>query len=99
MASKAQEWIILTFSPLAAMKQVCLVGDFNQWKVGVDPMKKVFDGSYRITKKLPWGRYEYKFYADGIYWDDPQAKNQTVNSFGTRNSVLKVGLTGGIGQL
>jgi 1,4-alpha-glucan branching enzyme len=91
MASKKEESIILTFSPSAAMKQVSLVGDFNQWKVGVDPMKKVHDGSFRITKKLSWGRYEYKFYADGVYWDDPQAKGQTVNSFGTRNSVLKVG--------
>jgi len=91
MASNTQEWITLTFSPSGAMKQVCLVGDFNQWKVGLDPMKKITDGSFRITKKLPWGRYEYKFYADGIYCDDPQARDQTVNSFGTRNSVLKVG--------
>jgi 1,4-alpha-glucan branching enzyme len=91
MALKTQEWITLTFSPSAAMKQVCLVGDFNQWKVGVDPMKKVAEGSFRIAKRLPPGRYEYKFYADGIYWEDPQAKDQTANSFGTGNSVLKVG--------
>jgi 1,4-alpha-glucan branching enzyme len=91
MALKTQEWITLIFSPSAPMKQVCLVGDFNQWKVGVDPMKKVADGSFRITKKLPLGRYEYKFYANGMYWDDPQATDQTVNSFGTRNSVLRVG--------
>jgi 1,4-alpha-glucan branching enzyme len=91
MASNTQERITLTFSPSATVKQVCLVGDFNQWKVGVDPMKKVTEGSFRITKKLPLGRYEYKFYADGLYWDDPQARDQTVNSFGTMNSVLKVG--------
>ncbi len=91
MASKKQETITFNFSPSVPMKIVCLVGDFNEWKVGKDPMKKNSDGSFRIAKKLPPGRHEYKFYADGLFWDDPHAQEQTVNSFGTRNSVVTVG--------
>jgi hypothetical protein len=90
MLSKAQEWITFIF-PLANLtKNVFLVGDFNRWKVGADPMQQMSNGSFRRTKKLPSGRYEYKFYADGIYWEDLDARVQTMNSCGTRNSVVTV---------
>lgn len=72
------------------MKKVCLVGDFNQWEVEADPMQKVTDIFFRITKKLPAGRHEYKFYADGRYWEDVCTREQTMNSFGTRNAVITV---------
>jgi len=86
-----QEQVTFTFSPSAPLKKVYLVGDFNQWEVGVDPMKMGVDGSFQRTRKLSPGRYEYKFYADGVYWDDPEAKEHAVNSFGTRNAVVTVG--------
>jgi 1,4-alpha-glucan branching enzyme len=91
LLTKKQEAVTFSFSPSAPMKNVCLVGDFNQWKVGKDPMKKNSNGSFRLTKKLPSGRYEYKFYADGLFWEDPKAQEHAVNSFGTRNSVVTVG--------
>jgi len=90
MTAKTQERITFIFS-LPKMKNVFLVGDFNRWKVGADPMQQVSNGSFRRSKKLFSGRYEYKFYADGIYWQDLDAKAQTINSCGARNSVVTVG--------
>jgi hypothetical protein len=90
MTARSSERVTFTFSISNLIKQVCLVGDFNHWQVGADPMAKMPDGSFRRAKKLPPGRYEYKFYADGIYWDDLQAEDQAINSFGTRNSVVTI---------
>ena len=53
-------------------------------------MQPMPDGSFRKTKKLASGKYEYKFYGDGIYWNDPEAKSQIINPYGTLNSVLTV---------
>jgi hypothetical protein len=91
MKVRTMEWITFNFSLGNQMKNAYLVGDFNHWKVGADPMQQMFNGSFRRTKKLLSGRYEYKFYADGIYWEDLDAKVQTINSCGTRNSVVTVG--------
>jgi|WetSurMetagenome_2_1015567.scaffolds.fasta_scaffold696101_1 hypothetical protein len=91
MALTTQERVTFRFSLSSLIKRVYLVGDFNQWQVGADPMSKMPDGSFRRTKKLPSGRYEYKFYADGIYLEDLEARVQTINALGTRNSVLTVG--------
>jgi 1,4-alpha-glucan branching enzyme len=91
MESRKQELVTFKFSLPNVVKNVFIVGDFNHWKVGADPMQQMFNGTFQRTKRLLAGRYEYKFYADGVYWDDPQAIDQTINSFGTRNSVLKVG--------
>ena len=37
-------------------------------------------------------KYECRFVVDGIWTDDPRATQSTTNSYGGRNSVLKVGL-------
>ncbi len=91
MVSVTQEYVTFTFALSSRINRACLVGDFNGWQVGADPMERMPDGSFRRTKKLPRGRYEYKFYGDGIYWDDLDATDQAINSFGTRNSVINVG--------
>ena len=90
MVVKAGERITFVFSPSAPIKKAYIVGDFNKWKLGADAMQLMPDGSFRKTKKLPTGIYEYKFYADGIYWNDPEADTQVVNPYGTQNSVLNV---------
>ena len=90
MVVKAGERVTFIFSPSAPIKKVSLVGDFNKWKLGADVMQQMPDGSFRKTKKLTSGKYEYKFYADGIYWNDPEAEAQAINSYGTLNSVLTI---------
>jgi AMP-activated protein kinase-like protein len=41
---------------------------------------------------LKSGQYEYRFVVDGIWSDDPQARQSVANPHGGFNSVLKVGL-------
>jgi 1,4-alpha-glucan branching enzyme len=90
MVLKADERVTFTFSLSSKLNRAYLVGDFNGWELGADPMDKVAGGTFRRTLRLPAGRYEYKFFADGIYWDDLDAPDQTINSYGTRNAVVYV---------
>ena len=90
MVEKSGTRITFIFVPSAPIKQAWLVGNFNDWKVGADKMKPMADGSFRMNKKLSMGRFEYKFYADEIYWNDPDAEAQAVNPFGSLNSVIEI---------
>ncbi|OGV71903.1 MAG: hypothetical protein A3K19_07330 [Lentisphaerae bacterium RIFOXYB12_FULL_65_16] len=71
-------------------KQVCLVGTFNGWDPESRRMAKGRDGVFRALVNLVPGRYEYKFVIDGFWCYDPTAENQTINEYGTLNSVVKV---------
>ncbi|UCD72425.1 MAG: hypothetical protein JSW70_02265, partial [Syntrophobacterales bacterium] len=46
-------------------------GDFNSWDVSILPMKKGSQGTWKNTVDLPPGRYEYRFWVDGIWRDNP----------------------------
>ena len=72
-------------------KQVYLTGDFNQWDPKKQRMSKYRDGSFRAKISLPQGAYQYKFIADGIWLNDPEAREQVKNEFGTVNSLVRVG--------
>jgi len=37
--------------------------------------------------RLAPGRYEYRFYADGVWQDDPSAQQKAANALGTENCV------------
>src|SRR6478735_80354 len=54
-----------------AIRQVSLAGDFNNWDTNAAPMQKGSDGIWRLSLPLGPGRYEYRFYADGVWRDDP----------------------------
>ena len=68
-------------------RQVALAGDFNNWDTNAAPMHKGNDGVWRLSVPLAPGRYEYRFYADGVWRDDPSAQQRTANSLGTENCV------------
>ncbi len=72
-------------------KDVSVVGDFNNWDITADKMEKNGD-FWEVTLYLPKGRYEYKFYADGIYYPDPTSKLFASDPYGGKNSVLLVGI-------
>ena len=54
-------------------------------------MKKGSDGIWRLGVSLGPGRYEYRFYADGVWQDDPSAQQRAANPLGTENCVRIVG--------
>ncbi|MFC1823496.1 isoamylase early set domain-containing protein [Thermodesulfobacteriota bacterium] len=72
------------------VKAVFLMGDFNDWKTGVHPMKKNKDGIWEKTVMRQPGRYEYKFLVDVGWRNDPINDDYCQNCFSTRNNVLTV---------
>jgi 1,4-alpha-glucan branching enzyme len=56
-----------------AARQVCLVGDFNNWSATSHPMKRQRDGSWRLEIPLSRGRHYYQFLVDGEPVLDPEA--------------------------
>ena len=80
---------------LAALAHIVhLVGDFNDWKKNITPMKRRKDGSRTATLFLrPESEYEYeyRFLLDGLTWEnDPQADRYVRNIYGSENSVVVV---------
>ena len=68
-------------------KQVSLAGDFNNWDTRAAPMHKGPDGIWRLSVPLVPGRYEYRFFADGEWHNDPAAQQKAANALGTENCV------------
>jgi hypothetical protein len=71
-------------------EQVTLCGDFNGWAPDATPMKRHDDGHWEASLDLIPGRYEYKFLVDGNWISDPLSSENTLNEFGTLNSVCEV---------
>ena len=70
---------------------VSIVGDFNDWLVARHPLEMTDGQNWHITLQLAPGTYQYKFFIDGIRWEeDPQNPNRVANEFGTANSILEV---------
>jgi 1,4-alpha-glucan branching enzyme len=71
-------------------RQVSLAGCFNNWDTRAAPMQKGNDGIWRLSLPLEPGRYEYRFYADGVWQDDPTAQQRAANALGSQNCVRNV---------
>jgi 1,4-alpha-glucan branching enzyme len=73
-----------------SVKEVILMGDFNNWDAGSHPMEQDEDGIWKVSMMIPPGKYEYKLFVDG-QWRLDSGNSQTVlNSLGTENNVLNV---------
>lgn len=70
-------------------KEVKIAGDFNDWvpDKGVTTMKTK-DGTWKKIINIPAGNYQYKFFIDGEWMEDPINPNVVTNRFGSYNSVL-----------
>lgn len=69
---------------------VNVAGSFNNWTPGAFPLKKDFSGTWRGAIRLKPGSYQYRFFMDKRWVDDPQAKKTAANEFGSNNAVLEV---------
>lgn len=66
---------------LNGAKVVSLVGDFNDWDINAQPLKKQKDGSFKATVELPVGtEYQYRFIIDGETWMNDWAADKYVAS-------------------
>lgn len=76
--------------PAPAARQVCLAGEFNNWDPKAMPMHKGPNGMWHLSVALKPGRHEYRFIADGVWQDDPAARQRTANALGSENCVKTV---------
>jgi 1,4-alpha-glucan branching enzyme len=66
-------------------KSVFVAGDFNQWNLSSHPLKPDKKGVWNISLRLDPGRYEYRFFVDGEWQNDPNSAALVENPFGTFN--------------
>ena len=71
---------------------VAIVGDFNDWSIEANQMKKQKNGDFTITLELQPGReYRYKYLIDGQTWEnDWNADRYEQNAYGTDDSIVAV---------
>lgn len=72
-------------------REVYLTGEFNGWDTRSLPMEKSNGGEWQAEIDLAPGRYEYNFYVDGAWVQDPACNERVVNPFGTQNCIVQVG--------
>ena len=69
-------------------QNVFLAGDFNDWEANPHPLKKDNKGNWEININLMPGRYEYRFFVDGVWQNDSNCTTCAPNPFGSENCVL-----------
>src|SRR5258706_5121029 len=57
-----------------AARQVCIMGDFNDWDPRSHPMTRQADGAWRAELPLNHGHHHYLFVIDGKPALDPRAQ-------------------------
>jgi len=84
--------VTFTMPKLEGVKQLFLVGDFNNWSVSETPLTRAADETWSVALTLEGGRkYEYRYFADNQVWhNDWAADSYVMNSFGTENSVVNL---------
>jgi 1,4-alpha-glucan branching enzyme len=68
-------------------RSVSIAGDFNQWDTFPHSLKQDRKGVWRISLSLNPGQYEYRFFVDGEWQNDPNCGPFVENPFGTSNSL------------
>ncbi len=69
---------------------VFLAGDFNQWNTSSHPLRRGKDGKWKISLSLNPGQYQYRFWVDGEWQNDPDSLECVANPFGTSNCLKLV---------
>ena len=71
---------------------VTVVGEFNDWSLSDTPMKKLKNGTFKTTMKLPCGNeYKFRYLIDSSRWEnDWCADEYTPNAFGGEDSVIRI---------
>ena len=85
---RKKDTVRFVYTPQNGAKTVMLAGDFNEWEP--KRMTKQKNGSFALTVPLEPGTYQYKYKVDDDWYLDPDIQNNTVNEFGTLNSLAEV---------
>ena len=74
-------------------KNVCIVGDFNNWNTRANPMKRLENGDYEISLQFePRKEYQFRYFIDESKWEnDWNADRYEKSPLGdSDNSVIEV---------
>ena len=74
-------------------RYVYVVGDFNDWNMHKNPMKKLKKGDFTVTLELERGReYQFRYLIDKVRWENDWKADKYVKSpYGdSENSVVIV---------
>jgi chromosome partitioning protein len=70
---------------------VKIVGTFNNWDISeASLMERKKDGTWSKSIYLEPGTYQYRFLIDEVWVEDQNNSNQVDNSFGGKNSVIRI---------
>jgi 1,4-alpha-glucan branching enzyme len=90
MANRCAAKPVLFKLSQSGAKKVSVAGDFNNWNTNKLSAKKDSRGTWMAKANLKPGRYEYKFYVDGNWTEDPNCPARVPNPLGTQNCVIEV---------
>ena len=71
---------------------ITVVGEFNNWSLTDTPMKKLKNGSFKATVKLPCGNeYKFRYLIDSSRWENDWCADAYMpNAFGGEDSVIRI---------
>ncbi len=69
---------------------VCVVGDFNDWDLAANPMRRAPDGRWQASLELPHGHHRYLFLVDAEPTLDPNSTGTVRNENNETFSLLAV---------
>ena len=69
-----------------------IAGEFNDWSLTENPMKKLKNGTFSATLSLEAGNsYRFRYVLNGDSWvNDEDAHSYVANDYGEDNSVVVV---------
>jgi 1,4-alpha-glucan branching enzyme len=86
--SRAKSMEFKLYAPQA--RRVSIAGSFNNWNTRTLSAKRDSQGNWAVKTSLKPGRYEYKFFVDGSWLNDPRCSSCVANAFGSQNCVVEV---------
>lgn len=76
------------------IENVRITGDFNNWDINCEPMKKLKNGGFSQTINLEAGKtYQFRYLINDLVWEnEPEADSFVPNGLGTGdfNSLIVV---------
>lgn len=79
--------VTFKFQSPSNAREVKLAGSFTNWQQGAIVMTHAKSGEWQAQVNLEPGEYQYKFWADGAWFNDPAADRQVNNDLGSDNSL------------
>lgn len=83
----ARKRVTFKLSAPDTTREVKLCGSFTGWESGAIIMNRAKSGEWKAQVSLDPGEYEYKFWVDGAWQNDPAADRQANNNLGGENSI------------